>query len=87
MRKGSNKKHRLAIGAVVAAGVTTGAMAAGMTSDVATQHNSEVQLTAADRVVVDGQTVDFDQMLAQSAPQVSFSVLPIQDYSLHLFSQ
>ena len=70
MRKGSNKKHRLAIGAVVAAGVTTGAMAAGMTPDAVTQHNSEVQLTAADRVVVDGQTVGFDQMLAQLTPQV-----------------
>lgn len=69
MRKGSNKKHRLAIGAVVAAGVTTGAMAAGMTPDVA-QPNPEVQLTAADRVVVDGQSVDFDQMLALSTPQV-----------------
>lgn len=70
MRKGSNKKHRLALGAVVAAGVTTGAMAAGMTPDAAAQPTPEVQLTAADRVVVDGQTVDFDQMLALSAPQV-----------------
>ena len=69
MRKGSNKKHRLAIGAVVAAGVTTGAMAAGMTP-AAAQPNPEVQLTAADRVVVDGQSVDFDQMLALSTPQV-----------------
>ena len=70
MRKGSNKKHRLAIGAVVAAGVTTGAMAAGMTPDAAAQSNPEVQFTAADRVVVDGQSVDFDQMLALSTPQV-----------------
>lgn len=69
MKKGSNKKHRLAIGAVVAAGVTTGAMAAGMTP-AAAQPNPEVQLTAADRVVVDGQSVDFDQMLALSTPQV-----------------
>lgn len=70
MRKGSNKKHRLAMGAVVAAGVTTGAIAAGMTTVPTNQSNPEVQLTAADRVVVDGQTVDFDQMLAQAAPQV-----------------
>ncbi len=70
MRKGGNKKHRLVIGAVVAAGVTTGAMAAGMTPEATNRSNPEVQLTAADRVVVDGQTVDFDQMLAQSTPQV-----------------
>lgn len=70
MNKNSKNKRRLAIGAVVAAGVTTGTLAANMASDAAAvQPNPETELTAADRVVVDGQTVDFDQMLAlQSAP-------------------
>lgn len=66
-----NKRRKMAIGAVVAAGVTTGAMAATPAQDVTSQETKpEVQLTAADQVVIDGQNIDFDEMLAQLPPQV-----------------
>ena len=66
-----NKRRKMAIGAVVAAGVTTGAMAATPTPQGASQDVSpEVQLTAADQVVIDGENLDFDKMIAQLPPQV-----------------
>ena len=66
-----NKRRKMAIGAVVAAGVTTGAMAATPTTQGASQDVSpEVQLTAADQVVIDGENLDFDKMIAQLPPQV-----------------
>lgn len=66
-----NKKRKLALGAVVAAGVTTGAMAATPSPDAPKQDgNPEVELTAADEVRIDGQSVDFDDVLAQIPPRV-----------------
>lgn len=66
-----NKKRKMAIGAVVAAGMTTGAMAVVPSSETPKQEtNPEVELTAADRVVIEGEQVDFDQLVAQLPPQV-----------------
>ena len=66
-----NKKRKLALGAVVAAGVTTGAMAATPSPDASKQvANPDVELTAADEVRIDGQSVDFDDVLAQIPPRV-----------------
>ena len=66
-----DNKHRLAIGAVVAAGVTTGAMAANMAPEATGQQaKPEVELTAADGVVLEGRPVDFDKMIALFPPQV-----------------
>ena len=66
-----NKKRKLALGAVVAAGVTTGAMAATPSPDAPKpSSNPEVELTAADEVRIDGQSVDFDDLIAQIPPRV-----------------
>ena len=66
-----NKKRKLALGAVVAAGVTTGAMAATPSPDAPKPScNPEVELTAADEVRIDGQSVDFDDLIAQIPPRV-----------------
>jgi acyl carrier protein len=66
-----NKKRKLALGAVMAAGVTTGAMAATPSPDAPKQDvKPDVELTAADVVRIDGQDVDFDNLMAQLPPQV-----------------
>ncbi len=66
-----NRKRKMAIGAVVAAGMTTGAMAVVPSSEAPKQEaNPEVELTAADQVVIEGEQVDFDQLIAQLPPQV-----------------
>lgn len=66
-----NKKRKLALGAVVAAGVTTGAMAVTPSPDAPKpSSNPEVELTAADEVRIDGQSVDFDDVIAQIPPRV-----------------
>lgn len=66
-----NKKRRLALGAVVAAGVTTGAMAATPSLDAASEDiKPDTELTAADEVRIDGQSVDFDELMAQLPPRV-----------------
>ena len=69
--KKDNKKRRLALGAVVAAGVTTGAMAATPSLDAASEDiKPDTELTAADEVRIDGQSVDFDELMAQLPPRV-----------------
>ncbi len=65
-----NKKRKLALGAVVAAGVTTGAMAVTPSPNTPKQDvKPDIELTAADEVRIDGQKVDFDDLMAQLPPQ------------------
>lgn len=67
--KKDNNKRKLAIGAVVAAGVTSGAMAVVPQGEAPKQEaKPEAALTAADQVVVDGETVDFDNVLQLVSP-------------------
>jgi len=64
MKKDNNNRRKLAMGAVLAAGVTTGAMSACTGTEAGTTMTSangdNVEMTAADKVVVDGQEVEFD---------------------------
>lgn len=61
MKKGNNNRRKLAIGAVIAAGVTTGAMALNAENNAnATRANRP--LTAADLVMIDGHEVTVDDM-------------------------
>lgn len=65
MNKDNKKRRKAALGAVIAAGVTTGAIAACASNESKpTQSDkSDVELSAADKVVVDGQEVSFDDMI------------------------
>jgi len=70
MKKDNNKKRKLAIGAVVAAGVTSGAMVVAPQGEAPKlEAKPEVALTAADQVVVDGEKIDFDNVLQQMPPE------------------
>ena len=60
MKKDNNNRRKVAIGAVLAAGVTTGAITAcatGNKSKPAQSEKPEIELTAADKVVIDGREV------------------------------
>ena len=69
MKKNNNNRGKAAIGAVLAAGMTAGAITAGcgkaaqysQTSPVQSQE-SNVELTAADAVVIDGKIVEIDDV-------------------------
>lgn len=66
MKKDNNNRHKVAIGAMLAAGVTTGAIATGACTQVKTTEaqspRNEVELTAADVVMVDGQEVTIEDV-------------------------
>ena len=64
MKKDNNKRRKAAIGAVIAAGMTTGALAmcAGNSANAINATRSEMFLTAADKVVIDGQEVTVGDM-------------------------
>ena len=66
MKKDNNNRHKVAIGAMLAAGVTTGAIATGACTQVKTTEaqspRNEVELTAADIVMVDGQEVTIEDV-------------------------
>lgn len=65
MNKDNKNRRKATIGAVIAAGVTTGAIAACASNEAkpVQSEKPEVELTAADKVVVDGQEIDSTQML------------------------
>lgn len=66
MKKDKNNKRKVAIGAMLAAGMTTGAIATtacGQVKNTSQQsQKSEVELTAADKVVVEGQEVTIEDV-------------------------
>lgn len=65
MKKDNNNRRKAAIGAVLAAGVTTGAIAvcASNESKPVQSETPEVELTAADKVLIDGQEIDSTELL------------------------
>ena len=65
MKKDNKTRRKAAIGAMIAAGVTTGAIAActGNEAKPSQSEKPEVELTAADKVVIDGQEIDSTEML------------------------
>lgn len=65
MKKDNKNRRKAAIGAMIAAGVTTGAIAActGNEAKPSQSEKPEVELTAADKVVIDGQEIDSTEML------------------------
>lgn len=67
MNKDNKNRCKAAIGAVIAAGVTTGAIAActGNEAKPVQSEKADVELTAADKVVIDGQEIDSTEMLPQ----------------------
>ena len=68
MKKDNNNRRKVAIGAVLAAGVTTGAITAcatGNKSKPAQSEKPEIELTAADKVVIDGREVDSTELMLQ----------------------
>ena len=67
MKKDNNNRHALAIGAVIAAGMTTGAMTACASDNVRSNsnNNAATEVTAADKVVVEGQEVQLDDSFPQ----------------------
>jgi len=68
MKKDNNNRRKAAIGAVLAAGVTAGAVSATQTGNEVTNAESQVpavEMTAADKVVIDGQEVQLEDMLPQ----------------------
>ena len=67
MNKDNKNRRKAAIGAVIAAGVTTGAIAAcvGNEAKPVQSEKPDVELTAADKVVIDGQEVDSADLLPQ----------------------
>lgn len=71
MKKDNNNRRKAAIGAMLAAGVTTGAIATTACGQVKTvdpqSQKSEVELTAADKVVVDGQEVTIEDVAVQDS--------------------
>lgn len=64
MKKDNKKRRKAAIGAVIAAGMTTGALAvcAGNSANAVTAERPELALTAADKVMIDGQEVTVEDM-------------------------
>lgn len=64
MKKDNKNRRKAALGAVIAAGVTTGAMAlsAGNSANALNAEMPEPGLTAADMVMIDGQEVTVDDM-------------------------
>ena len=64
MKKDNKNRRKAAIGAVIAAGMTTGALAvcAGNSDNAVTAERPEMALTAADKVVIDGQEVSANDM-------------------------
>lgn len=67
MNKDNKNRRKAAIGAVIAAGVTTGAIAACSGNDAksAQSEKPDVELSAADKVVIDGQEIDSAELLPQ----------------------
>ena len=67
MNKDNKNRRKAAIGAMIAAGVTTGAIAACAGNEAKPEQSDKpgVELTAADKVVVDGQEIDSSQVLPQ----------------------
>ena len=65
MKKDNKNRRKAAIGAVIAAGVTTGAIAAcaGNEAKPTQSEKPDVELTAADKVVIDGEEIDSTQLL------------------------
>ena len=59
MKKDKNNRRKAAIGAVVAAGMTTGAIALAGTPSPGPKPQ-ETELTAADAVVIDGERVEME---------------------------
>lgn len=64
MKKDKNNRRKAAIGAVVAAGMTTGAIAMAGTPSPEPKV-PETELTAADAVVIDGERVEMEDALPQ----------------------
>ncbi len=67
MSKSNKNRRKAAIGAMIAAGVTTGAITACASNDAKPEQseNPDVELTAADKVVIDGQEVDSTELVPQ----------------------
>ena len=65
-QKNKGKKALSAVGAVVAAGLTPGIMAA--TPGCLPGQGSNAEITAADVVAIDGQAYSFDELYAQQHP-------------------
>ena len=67
MKKDNKNRRKAAIGAVIAAGVTTGAISAcaGNETNPTQSEKPEVELSAADKVVIDGQEIDSSELLSQ----------------------
>ena len=76
-KKNKGKKSLTAVGAVVAAGLTPGIVTGAPASQLP---DPDVEFTAADAVVINGETVDFDELFAQvisdsREPQVVFKTV------------
>ena len=69
MNKDNKNRRKAALGAVIAAGVTTGAIAAcaGNESKPLQSEKPDVELSAADKVVVDGQEIDSTELMPQDS--------------------
>lgn len=66
MKKENSNRRKAAIGAVLAAGVTTGVISACASNEAKPEQSNkpDVELTAADKVVVDGQEIDSTEMMS-----------------------
>lgn len=88
MNKDNKKRRKAAISAVLAAGMTTGAIAAcaGNESAPVQSEKSDVELSAADKVVVDGQEVSFDdlQQSQDSGRVVARPMYGVRQRPIHL---
>ena len=74
--KNKGKKTLAAVGAVVAAGLTPGMMAA------SPNHGSDAEITAADVVAIDGTTYGFDELLAMQRGDTVETVIELPDIIL-----
>ncbi|MBR5117300.1 MAG: hypothetical protein IK100_01485 [Muribaculaceae bacterium] len=67
MKKDNKNRRKAAIGAVIAAGMTAGSMAACANNEAKSEQieKPDVEITAADKVVIDGQEIDSTELLPQ----------------------
>lgn len=84
--KKDNNRRKLAIGAVLAAGMTTGAMTACAGSEARNASNEKVstEVTAADKVVVEGQEVQLDDSVPQPNPHQARPMYGVRERPIRL---
>ncbi|MBR5087026.1 MAG: acyl carrier protein [Muribaculaceae bacterium] len=86
MKKDNNNRRKLAIGAVLAAGMTTGAMTACTGSEARNAGNDKTgtEVTAADKVVVEGREVVLDDSVPKPNPHQARPMYGVRERPIRL---